>query len=89
MVSDFETVWNRILAYQGEEFKQILGGTFTYIVEGDYIVPDRTNWRFPKHQIEEAHTLMPVSNTRPLQHLYGPSYLYAILMDERIRKGDW
>ena len=89
MKPDFETVWNRILAFQGEEFRQIRGGTFTYTVEGDYVVPNRTNWRFPKKQIEEAYKLMPVSSTKQLQHLYGPSYLYAILMDGRIRQGDW
>ena len=74
MKPDFETVWNRILAFQWEEFRQIRGGTFTYSVEGDHIVPNRTNWRFLKKQIEEAYKLMPVSSTEPLQHLYGPSY---------------
>jgi hypothetical protein len=31
----------------------------------------------------------PLPNTVPVQNLQGPSYLYAILMDSRIRDGDW
>jgi hypothetical protein len=33
--------------------------------------------------------LVPLTTTAPLQRLQGPSYLYAILMDDRIRHGDW
>lgn len=36
-----------------------------------------------------ALTLVTLANTVPVQHLRDPSYLYAILMDERIRGQDW
>jgi hypothetical protein len=32
---------------------------------------------------------VPLPNTVPVQHLRGPSYIYAILMDSRIRRTDW
>jgi hypothetical protein len=36
-----------------------------------------------------APGLVPLENTVPVQHLRGPSYIYAILMDPRIRQDDW
>lgn len=84
-----DVIWDRLRRHQGEVFTQITGGKFTYVVESDKIVPSRTDWFFPRKQIAEAVGLMPVQNTVPLQHLYGPSYLYAMLMDARIRGEDW
>lgn len=84
-----DVIWDRLRRHQGEVFRQITGGEFTYVVESDRIVPSRTDWFFPRKQIAEAIGLMPVENTVPLQHLYGPSYLYAMLMDPRIRGEDW
>ncbi len=84
-----EVIWERLRRHQGETFMQIGGNEFTYSVEQDRIIPSRTDWFFPRNQIAEAVSLMPVANTVPLQHLYGPSYLYAMLMDPRIRCEDW
>ena len=39
--------------------------------------------------MEEAAALVPLANTVPVQHLRAPSYIYAILMDPRIRQSDW
>jgi hypothetical protein len=85
----FDTIWSRIEAHAGEKFVQIRGGEFTYAVAGGHVIPDRTNQQIPKSHFEEASNLLPLKNTVPVQHLRGPSYIYAILMDERIRKEDW
>ena len=85
----FATVWNRILSHEGQVFTQIRGGEFRYVVRGNMLIPDRTNHQFGRAMIETAFTRMPVENTVPLQDLRGPSYLYAILMDRRIRRDDW
>jgi hypothetical protein len=85
----FETVWTRAEAHAGEEFVQIHGGKFTYVISGGHIIPDRTNQQIPKSHFEEAFKLVPLENTAPVQHLRGPSYIYAILMDDRIRASDW
>jgi len=86
---DESAVWGRILAHAGETFTQIRGGVFTYVVEGSYLHLDRTNQAIPRKHIDEALDLVPLANTVPVQHLRAPSYIYAILMDDRIRAGDW
>jgi hypothetical protein len=86
---NFETIWSRIKVHAGETFTQIRGGKFTYEIVGDSIIPNRTNRLLPKSHFEKAFHLVPLKNTVPIQHLQGPSYLYAILMDWRIRGNDW
>ena len=86
---DFEQVWGRIQRHDGEVFVQIRGGEFTYIAGDGYITPDRTNQNLPRAHFEQAFELVPLENTVPVQHLRGPSYLFAILMDDRIRQEDW
>ena len=84
----FEIVWRRIKTHAGEQFTQIRGGKFTYEVIGGHVVPDRTNQQIPKSHFEEAFALIPLENTVQVHHLRGPSYIYAILMDDRIRMDD-
>ena len=85
----FETIWQRIKEHEGEKFAQIRGGGFIYEVSTSAVIPDRTNQNLPRGHFEEASRLLPLKDTVPLQHLRGPSYIYAILMDPRIRQTDW
>lgn len=89
MKPSITSVWERISAHAGETFHQIRGGEFTYVAESGYLRPDRTNQQIPRAHFEEALGLVPLENTVPVQHLRGPSYIYAILMDARIRQDDW
>lgn len=86
---DIETVWANVLKYEGEVFRQIRGGEFRYRVSGNFIHPDRTNIQISKSQLHEALAFFPLSNTVRIQHLRGPSYIYAILMDRRISGRDF
>jgi len=86
---DIETIWARIKACEGETFLLIQGGEFAYIVDGGQLTPDRTNQNIPKSNFQAALPLLPLKNTVPVQHLRGPSFIYAILMDQRIRLSDW
>jgi hypothetical protein len=88
MVS-FDVIWLRIEACAGEKFVQIRGGEFTYMVAGGHVIPDRTKQQIPKSNFEKASAFLPLENTVRVQDLRGPSYIYAILMDERISQGDW
>lgn len=89
MVS-IDEVWPRIEAHAGETFYQIMGGEFKYAVEGGHVYVSRTDQRIPKSHFEKALDHVPLMNTVPLQKKFrGPSFIYAILMDERIRQGDW
>lgn len=84
-----DTLWSRIKAHEGQKFTQLRGGEFSYVVSGAAVIPDRTNQNIPRVHFEEAARLLPLSNTVPVQHLRGPSYIFAILMDPRIRRSDW
>lgn len=82
-------VWSRLQAHQGEVFRQIRGGEFRYAVTETVLRPDRTDWNIPRGHVEHALRLVPLANTVEVQHLFGPSYIYALLMDARIRGTDW
>jgi hypothetical protein len=82
-------VWRRILAHEGETFRQIRGQAFTYTVEGKVLAPSTTNQNLSQATFEQALARVPFRSTVDVQDLRGPSYLYAILMDERIRGRDW
>lgn len=85
----FEEIWNRIVFHAGEDFHQIRGGVFNYTIDGNSVALDRTNQTIARSHFKEASGLVPLKNTLAVQHLRGPSYIYAILMDKRIRKADW
>lgn len=84
-----EVIWERINENEAQVFKQIKGGEFTYKVEGNTIKLSRTNRIVSKSTFAEALKNVPLENTVPLQRLQAPSYLFAILMDNRIRQNDW
>jgi len=89
LARDIGAIWNRLEDHAGESFHQIRGGEFTYRVMGGCVVPNRTNRQLPRGDFARALESVPLRNTRLLQRLQGPSYIYAILMDHRIRRGDW
>ena len=85
----FETIWARIKEHEGETFQQIRGGEFKYTIAGSSMKPDRTNQNIPRTHLEKAFLILPLKNTVPIHHLRGPAYIFAVLMDRRIRKVDW
>lgn len=85
----FDTIWPRIKHCEGQVFRQIRGREFTYTVNGSTVIPSTTNQNIPRGHFEEASQLLPLQNTVPVQHLRGPSYIYAILMDRRIKQTNW
>ena len=88
MPISIDTVWARIKAAEGEVFRQIRGKEYTYVVQDALIVPEGINQNIPKSQFEKALHLLPFDGTAELQNLRGPSYIYSVLMDARIRGGD-
>ena len=86
---EFTEVWSRIESHAGEEFFQIRNKPFTYEIRSGCLIPSTTNRNIPRSNFEEAFGLRPLQNTVPVQHLQGPSYIYAVLMDERISLGEW
>lgn len=89
-MKNIEEIWSRIKSHQGEKFYLIGGAEFTYYVYGGHVRPDRVNQQIPKSNFKKALEYVPLINTTPLQKkLRGPSYIYAVLMDNRIRQHDW
>ncbi len=88
-MTTFETIWHRIEALEGETFRQIRGKKFTYKIVGNSLALDSTNQSISQKQLEDAFELLPLEDTISVQHLRAPSYIYAILMDPRVRRGDW
>jgi TolB-like protein len=86
---DSSVTERRVAANEGQTFHQIRGQAFTYTVDGQSILPSTTNQSIGRREFERAMEFVPLADTTRIQHLRGPSYLYAILMDERIRHGLW
>lgn len=82
-------VLRRIEQHQGEVFRQKEGKEFTYALSGRTITVQsgKEPYPFGLSDVEKAIELMPVDKITTLSHLRAPSYLYGILMDERIRNG--
>jgi hypothetical protein len=85
-MDDIDAVWRRIEAHAGETFRQVRGAEFTYRVEGSSVWPDRTNRNLARSQFAQALDRWPLTSTTQLQDLQGPSYLFAILTDDRIAR---
>lgn len=83
-----DDVWNRISTRAGEVFRQIRGKEFTYSVSAQTAYLD-DGPLFSKAEVAKALPFLPLATTKDIQHLRAPSYLFAILMDKRISKGDW
>jgi hypothetical protein len=84
-MADFDEIWKRIVALRGETFRQKRGKPFTYSVTGNNLRPSTTNRQLPRSHFAEAFARMPLDGPARLQDLQGPSYLFAILTDPRIR----
>ncbi len=89
MATDITTIWARVEAHAGECFHQKRGDDFRYEVHGGCVIPDRTNRFLPRCEFEKALQQVPLDGPGEIRHLQGPSYIYAVLMDRRIRGDDW
>ena len=88
-INMYDFIWKRIIENQGKPFHQIKGNEFHYEVSGNTIIPDKVNRKIPRSDIEKALKLVPFVSTTVLNRLQAPSYIYAILMDERISGKLW
>ncbi|MDF1597480.1 MAG: hypothetical protein P1T08_15485 [Acidimicrobiia bacterium] len=84
-----DAVWRRIVNHSGHTFHQLRGKPFTYEARGRTIYLEATNRMISRTAIEKALERVPLENTVVVQDLSAPSYIYGILMDPRVRAGDW
>lgn len=92
-MTDIDTVWERIQRHAGSEFRTVRGLSFTYRVPGQYLRVTRdgeeVNRSLSRTNFEHALALMPADGPGVLKGRQGASYTWAILMDSRVRQGDW
>ena len=89
-MASFGEIWNRIEIYEGDTFRQKLGGTFTYSIIGTPLNPSRTDYNIGKAEFEKAYQWVPLAGPGKMNNeIRGPSYVWAILHDSRIRRSDW
>lgn len=89
-MADFEDIWARIKAHQGISFNTITGLEFTYTVKGDAVFPSRTKYRISQADFKTAFQKVPLGGPGVLNQIVrGPTYVWAILHDRRISRGEW
>ncbi len=90
MKPSFNIVWKRITNSVGDNFYTKTGLEFQYDVDDFAIYPSRTKYRISKSNVEVAYGFTPFDGPGVLNYqVRGPSYLWAILHDPRIRLKDW
>jgi hypothetical protein len=81
----FDEVWNNILLNEGNIFHTIRGLEFMYRINNDILIPSRTEYNIPKNDIRRAYYMLPLSGPGEINEtIRGPSYVWAILNDDRI-----
>jgi hypothetical protein len=88
-----DRVWRRILASQTETFHTTKGLAFRYAVDGEGIwfhrEGRRINMGLARTEVDAAIARCPLRNTTDIKDLRDYAYLFGLLMDQRIRNGDW
>ena len=88
-----DEVWPRIEQNAGREFETVTGLRFTYRAPGQFIRVTRDgreiNRVLSRTNFAKALPSMPASTPGQLKELQGAAYVWAILMDRRIRKSEW
>jgi len=88
--TSFPAVWARIASHAGQPFSTKTGRPFTYSIEQDALVTDRTDYSLAKTNFSEALKQVPFDGPGKIaQTIRGPAYVWAILHDSRIRGQDW
>lgn len=88
-----DAVWRRIVSHQGAQFQTVRGLPFTFEVEGAGIWffrdGKRVNRKLTRTQFEVALSRCPLARTTEISDLMDYPYLFAVLMDRRIRGEEW
>jgi hypothetical protein len=85
MTPSFNSIWLRIVACQGQQFRTVKGFPFTYEVKGQVLRVSRAKQNLPRSEFEKAYNLLPLKGPGEINNITrGPAYVYAILTDARI-----
>jgi len=86
----FSEVWERIINNAGKVFYTKMGLKFTYAVQENGLLTNRTEYQLTRKDVMSAYRHVPLEGPGEIAGLVrGQSYIWAILHDKRIRKTDW
>lgn len=89
-MKNIELIWSRLVSLQGEEFRTKTQLPFTYEITGNIFNPSRTKYNISKADFEKALTKVPFGGPGEVNRdVRGPTYIWAVLHDERVRGNDW
>jgi hypothetical protein len=92
-MADFDAVRDRVRRCAGQTFTTSTGLPFTYRVPGDFLRVSRDgreiNRSLSRTNFAKAAAAMPVARPSDIKESQGSAYTWAILMDKRVRQGDW
>ena len=90
MTVSINTVWLRIRKHEGETFRTKRGLPFTYEVAHNTLKHTRTEMPIAKEAFAIVLQHVPLDGPGDVpKHVMGPSYVWAILHDRRIRLDDY
>lgn len=84
-MTEFAATWAKVQQHSGETFTTVTGKEFRYEAHAGGVEMLTTTRVLPRSDFQAAFARMPVAGPGALQDLQGPSYLYAILTDPRVR----
>ena len=85
-----DELWSRLRSCQGKSFETKTGKPFTYSLSGDVFHPSRTEYNISKAEFRKALADVPFDGPGVISKtVRGPSYVWAVLHDRRVRKENW
>lgn len=83
-----EILWAKIQQHQGETFYTVQNKELVYEVAGNMLYHNLTSVGIPRSAFVKAASLNPKNTAALHSKVRGPSYVYAIITDSRIKCGD-
>ena len=87
MKENTDVIWLNIVRNENKIFKTIRGVSYTYIVKDNFIlINGDKRRRITKDMINCAlHITNPLPSKLKEKGIWGPSYVYGIITDDRIK----
>ncbi len=83
-------MWARLKDLEGEEFETKTGKPFTFEISGGVFKPTHVAQNIAKGNFEKALALWPLDGPGEISAVVrGSAYVWAVLHDPRVRKGEW
>ena len=82
-------MWSHIESLAGKDLTMLRGAQFTDVVAAGGGASEPNEPPNPKIGFRKGSRSRSVEHTAVVQDLQGPWFVDAILMDERVRAGEW